>query len=75
MKKYIKENLSKTLKDCSLKVGDRVKWKNDYGVEWEHTIIGFNTTNEFNKEYERYVHLDSDAYWFPHSVDSLTLVN
>jgi|TARA_Y100000310_G_C20585110_1_gene764992 hypothetical protein len=56
----------------NLKIGDTVEWVNDYGVKWLNKIIGFNTERSYNKKYKKYVHLDTDAYWFPH--DHLKLI-
>ena len=73
MKNYIQKELSNIPpKGVNLKVGDRVRWVNDFGVVWEHKIIGFNTTNKYNRTYKKYVHLDTDSYWFPHSHEELT---
>lgn len=60
---------------CNLKVGDTVKWVNDNGIEWQHKILGFNHTGEYNKTYKCYVHLDKDSYWFPIDHNKLELVN
>ena len=69
------KTLSKVPPDgCPFKVGDKVKWVNDYGVAWEHEIIGFDTESWYNKEYKCYVHLNSDAYWFPHDHTKLELI-
>ena len=69
MREYIERELTNEApKDSGLKVGDEVTWTNDYGVKFTNKIIGFNYTNEFNKEYNRFVHLDTSAYWFPHGV-------
>lgn len=59
---------------CSLRVGDKVRWENDYGVTWENTITGFNYTGWYNKEYKKYVHLDTESFWFPHDHNQLTLI-
>ena len=58
-----------------LKVGDTVQWANDLGVTWTNKIIGFNTTREYNQAYKKFVHLDTESYWFPHSADTLTKIS
>lgn len=74
-KKFIKEQLSQIVPEgVNLKVGDTVKWENDCGVKWHHKVLGFNTTNWYNKKYEAFVHLDSDSYWMPHCAKDLTLI-
>lgn len=68
--KFIKNELTNVAPSgCTLKVGDLVEWTNDYGITWRHRVIGFNTTYD-----AKYVHLDSDAYWFPHDHNKLTLI-
>lgn len=59
---------------CTLKVGDVVKWINDYGVEFTHKILGFNYDGWYQKEYKKYVHLDSESWWFPHDHNTLTKI-
>jgi len=61
--------------NCNLKVGDTVEWENDAGIKWQHKIIGFNYTRWYNKKYKKYVHLDSEAYWFPHNHLELKKIN
>jgi len=71
MQNFIKERLVDTPpKDSDLKVGDTVWWRNDYGLVFKNKIIGFNyedeyNEDEYNKQYKCFVHLDTDAYWFP----------
>jgi plastocyanin len=60
---YAKEKLTNIAPNgCELKVGDVVRWENDYGVKWVHSIIGFDGSD---------AHLSTDSYWFPHPVDTL----
>ncbi len=74
IKDYTKEELtSENICKDGLKVGDTVSWVNSYGVNFENKVIGFNYDNEYNKEYKKYVHLDTDCYWFPHAEDKLKL--
>jgi len=52
------------------KVGDIVRWVNDYGVAWESKIIGFSNPDEWGN----YIHLVTGngvgcAYWSPHRVE------
>lgn len=52
-----------------LKIGDKVTFTNDYGCVFENkTIMGFC------KDWleGRHVYIDSDCYWFPKSIESLT---
>lgn len=64
---YAKDELSNVAPIGSgLKVGDVVRWVNDYGVKWAHRIIGFGG-NDGND-----VHLSTDSHWFPHDVKELT---
>jgi hypothetical protein len=55
---------------CDFKKGDEVVFTNDYGVVFEgFTIIGFAQEEDvFN---ERFIHIDSDAPWFPTRVEQL----
>jgi hypothetical protein len=58
---------------CDLKVGDIVTFINEYGVVWPgKEVIGFDTNPEHNLfKYGNFIHLDSDAYWFPHKRSEL----
>lgn len=57
---------------CDLKVGDKVTYTNDYGVSFHGlTVIGF-AKEPCNG---RFVHLDTDSYWFPVKPESLTKVS
>ena len=59
---------------CDLKIGDTVKFTNDYGVEFEpHKIIGF--TKPEHELHGRFVHIDTDAPWFPVKPESLTRIS
>ena len=73
---WIKENLTNVApKGCDLKVGNLVGWVNDFGVAWQHRILGFNYTRHHNKEYNRFVHLDNGSYWFAQDHKKLKLIN
>ena len=72
--KFIKNNLlQKSPVPCIFKAGDKVTFKNEYGVKFHDlTVIGFSMpTEEFLSG--RFIHLNSDAYWFPHHADELTI--
>lgn len=54
---------------CEHKVGDRVTFTNDYGVEFhDKTVTGFAST----VEHGRFVFLDIDSWWFPVRPKNLT---
>ena len=60
--------------DSTLKVGDKVEWTNDYGVKFESIVVGFNYDGWFQAKYEKFVHLNTDAFWFPHDHKTLRVV-
>lgn len=75
MQNFIKKELTSTPPAGSnLKVGDTVRWTNDYGVSWEHQIIGFNYTFYRNEKYHKFVHLNSGCYWSSHDHRQLTVI-
>lgn len=50
-------------------VGQKVTYTNDYGVKFKgKTIVGINADDSF---YGRCIHLNTDAYWFPHKPEEL----
>lgn len=52
---------------CDLKVGDIVTFVNDYGLIFPgKEVIGFDTTDHNLMKYGNFIHIDTDAYWFPH---------
>lgn len=60
-------------KPCEFKVGDVVKFTNDYWVEFEpHKVIGF--TKPENELHGRFIHIDTDCPWFPVKPESLTIL-
>lgn len=60
-------------KPCEFKVGDVVKFTNDYGVEFEpRKVIGF--TKPEHELHGRFIHIDTDCPWFPVKPESLTLL-
>lgn len=55
---------------CDLKVGDKVTFTNEFGISFPNlTIIGFADDTSF---YNRFIHLDTECYWFPTTLQSLT---
>ena len=71
---FVKNHLTSDPKQSKFKVGDLVGWINCNGVEWEHKILGFNYVREYNETYKKFIHLDTDSYWFPHGEEELTLI-
>ena len=68
---FIKNKLTKSHPAFEFKQGDLVSWVNDYGVEWEHEVLGFGVTdgcNSNNYKPQPCIHLDTDCYWFPYTV-------
>jgi hypothetical protein len=54
--------------ECAFFVGDVVTFKNDYGVSFEGlTILGFAD----EPLHGRFIHLDTDCWWFPVRPESL----
>ena len=70
------QNLKKQLNsvapiECGLKVGDRVIYKNDFGVKFgPFEVIGFEKKEDISGG--RFVYLNSDSYWFPVKAEQLT---
>ena len=55
------------------KVGQTVAFVNDYGVIFpDLTIVGFAEDDSFHS---KFIHLNSDCYWFPVGPDSLRVVD
>lgn len=74
-KEWAKTNEPQDLQECprdfDLKIGDKVIYTNDYGVEFKgHTIVGF-TNDHFLFKYGNCVYLDKDSYWCPVKPESL----
>lgn len=71
------EKMSKTPPvPCGFKVGDRVTFKNDYGVTFErHLVIGFRETDGVAENYlpGKFIYVDLDCWWCPLEPSSLTL--
>jgi hypothetical protein len=56
---------------CPFKVGDLVKFTNDYEVEFgPHMVMGFTLPGD--ELHGRNVYLNTSCYWFPKHVGSLT---
>lgn len=65
------EMVNEPPRPCDFKVGDTVKFTNDYGVEFEpRKVIGF--TKPEHELHGRFIHIDTDAPWFPVKPESLT---
>lgn len=70
---------------CGLKLGDTVTFTNDAGLKFPgKRIIGFGRTvngMEPTTNHPRpglvghFVYIDTDAHWFPHRPDELTLTH
>ena len=57
--------------ECEFSVGDVVTFTNEYGVSFDGLkVIGFAKGDLY---YGRFIHLDTDAYWFPKKPEELTL--
>jgi len=57
--------------ECSFRLGDKVRFVNDYGAEFELQVIGF--ADAVSKT-GRFIHLDSGCWWFPVRPSSLTII-
>lgn len=62
---------------CDFKVGDRVIYTNDYGVEFENVVFGFTRKPHYVPERPdiepRFVYVHWDCWWFPARASSLRL--
>lgn len=63
-------------KGCEFKVGDIVRFTNEYGVSFEPCeVYGFALPDDYmHKTYGNCVYLKKEAYWFANHPDSLTLL-
>lgn len=71
----IKQVKSDALKECpkesGFKIGDKVTFTNEFGAKFNGlNIIGFCKPTYENGGW---IYLDTDAYWFPHRADELTV--
>ena len=74
-KEYAQKFLSNTPpKGSDLRVGSWVRWTNDYGVTWEHQVLGF-FYDKWTRKHGADVHLDNEAFWFPIKADRLTIID
>ena len=62
---------------CKFKLGDKVKYTNDYGVEWIMVVIGFSTDL---MKHNMFIHTDfpegshhGAAWWCPKRENSLEI--
>lgn len=74
-KDYIKQKLTNDPRDTGLQVGDLVKWRNDYGAEWEHKVIGFCYDDDMAIKYGRTIYLDKSSFWFPLDLACIKEIN
>lgn len=66
------EMVSTPPQPCEYKIGDIVKFTNEYGVEFgPYKVLGY--TKPENQLYGRFIHLNSDSPWFPVKPESLEL--
>lgn len=57
--------------ECDLKVGDRVIYKNDFGIKFgPFEVIGFEKKEDISGR--RFVYLNKDCYWSPVRSEQLT---
>lgn len=71
---YVNDKLSlNPPKECKFKVGDTVTFTNQYGVSFTGLkVIGFSDGYMFD-EYDKYIHINMDCFWFPLHPDELKL--
>ncbi len=66
------EILSEPPIDCDLKIGDTVDFTNSYGLKFPgKKVLGFSN-GYMMENYGNFIHIDTDAPWFPHRRDELT---
>lgn len=71
-----KENIEvlNSTENSDLKIGDKVTFTNDYGVQFHNKeILGFRKNDNFLSD--RVVYIDSDAYWFASNLKELKKTN
>ena len=62
---------------CDLKIGDIVTFINDYGIPFPgKEVIGYRDLSTETDRFaawrpENVIHIDTDAYWFPHNAGEL----
>lgn len=59
--------------ECEYKIGEKVIYTNDYGLEFEVVIVGFSADEVMFGKYGKFIHFvvdlsnpRSSAYWMPH---------
>ena len=74
MDRYIQQDLlSSPLVSCDFKIDDEIIFTNENGIEFDGLkVIGFSH-DSYDKE--RFIHVNSDAYWFPKTPKSIRLAN
>lgn len=70
---YFSQFLNKTPPcPCALQVGDKVTFTNEYGVSFAGLrVIGFAGQQDDSSITDRFIYLDSSAYWYPHKLNEL----
>ena len=69
--------LQTTPEGCELKIGDIVTFINDYGIPFPgKEVIGYrDLSTEIDRAAawrpDNIIHIDTDAYWFPHNAGEL----
>jgi hypothetical protein len=57
--------------ECEWKIGDVVKFTNEYGLEFgPYNVVGYTTPED--ELHGRFIYIDTCSPWFPASPDSLT---
>lgn len=56
---------------CDFKVGDKVIYTNDYGVEFDLVVKGFDKLDQIC--HGRFIYVFEDAYWFSVRAEQLRL--
>lgn len=59
-------------KPCDFKVGDVVKFTNDYGAEFGPLVVRGFTTSE-DELHGKFIYLNTDCHWFPVDPKSLKI--
>lgn len=72
--KWVAKNQVKLINELGgIRVGDTVTYTNDNGVTFPGlTVLGIDADASF---YGRQIYLNTDAYWFPHTLDELKKEN
>lgn len=64
------------VKGSPFKVGDKVRFTNEYGVQFDEVVIGFDPDGHQAYPNGRYIHLwcVGAAYWFGHKDHELEIL-